>query len=98
MRGFPATFWLRAFLLRALRGKPSRSRSSTTAPMAAAFRSAWGPSDLSDRARRPAPSIARARQMLLARKNACGFWHIGRPGDAGSGAGLKAEEANRSLD
>src|ERR1700712_1020689 len=44
---------------------PSHSRSSTTAPMAAAFRSAWGPSDLSDRARRPAPSIARARQVLF---------------------------------
>jgi hypothetical protein len=53
-------------LLATLRGKPSRSRNSTTAPMAAAFRSAWGPSDLSDRARRPAPSIARARQMLPA--------------------------------
>src|SRR4249919_557090 len=36
--------------------------------MAAAFRSAWGPSDLSDRARRPAPSIARARQMLFPHK------------------------------
>src|SRR5213592_4819274 len=32
--------------------------------MAAAFRSAWGLSELSDRARRPAPSIARARQKL----------------------------------
>jgi hypothetical protein len=45
---------------------PSRSRSSTTAPMAAAFRSAWGLSDLSDRARRPPPSIARARQCVPA--------------------------------
>jgi hypothetical protein len=46
------------------RREPSHSRSSTAAPMAAAFRSAWGLSDLSDRARRPPPSIARARQML----------------------------------
>ena len=43
-----------------------------TAPRAAAFRSAWGLGDLCDRARRPAPSIARARQML--------------PANAGSGA------------
>src|SRR3954469_4897881 len=41
------------------------SRRSTTAPIAAAFRSAWGLSDLkSDRVRLPAPSIARARQQF----------------------------------
>ena len=48
-----------------------RSRSSTAAPMAAALRSAWGLSDLSDRTRRPSPSIARALQNV-ARKR-CGI-------------------------
>ena len=43
----------------------THSRRSTTAPIAAAFRSAWGLSDLkSDRVRLPAPSIARARQQF----------------------------------
>ena len=44
------------------RPKPSHLRSSTTAPMAAAFRSAPGLCSIS--ARRPAPSIERARQSL----------------------------------
>src|SRR5438105_3223850 len=43
------------------RRKPSRSRQDKAAPVAA-FRSAWGPGDRGDRARRPAPSIAQARQ------------------------------------
>src|SRR5947207_13899681 len=43
------------------RRKPSHSRQDKTAAMAA-FRSAWGPGDRGDRARRPAPSIAQARQ------------------------------------
>src|SRR5436190_9504536 len=59
--------------------------------MAAAFRSAWGLSDLSDRARRPPPSIARARQCC-ARKR-CEFWHRRRLGHAGLGVDLNAEEA-----
>src|SRR3954467_13528692 len=43
----------------------THSRRSTTAPIAAAFRSAWGLSDLkNDRVRLPAPSIARARQQF----------------------------------
>src|SRR5206468_6311313 len=43
----------------------THSRRSTTAPTAAALRSAWGLSDLkNDRVRLPAPSIARARQQF----------------------------------
>src|SRR5215470_13105078 len=46
-----------------LRSYPKYSRSSTTAPMAAALRSVFGSDDRLDLAERPAPSIARARQF-----------------------------------
>ena len=77
--------------------QPRRSRNSTAAPMAAAFRSAWGLSDLSDRARRPPPSIARARQMLCPQTLASsGTSDVSvMPGWV---ADLKAKEATCSLD
>jgi hypothetical protein len=42
----------------------SHSRNSTTAPIAAAFRSTWDLGDRFDRARRPPPSITQARQKI----------------------------------
>ena len=76
---------------------PAARATSMTAPMAAAFRSVWGPGDLSDRARRPAPSIARARQMLCPQTLASsGTRDVSVM--PGFGFGLKAEEATCSLD
>src|SRR5258708_37623164 len=59
--------------------------------MAAAFRSAWGLSDLSDRARRPPPSIARARQCVPANAASSGTGDVSvMPGWV---VDLNAEEA-----
>src|SRR5262249_27675244 len=57
---------------------PSRSRSRISAPMAAAFRSAFG---LSVAARRPAPSIAPARQSKMSSRG-------NLAGQSGTGDGL----------
>ena len=62
-RGFATGFATR-------RREANHSRSNTAAPRAAAFRSVRGRGDLCDRARLPAPSIARARQKLCPQKNA----------------------------
>src|SRR5205823_8010313 len=86
MMRFGASRSMVAFLARGRR--PRYSRSNTTAPMAAAFRSAWG---LCDLARRPAPSIARARQMLPARPAGSGTNDISVAGL--ERVGLTADEA-----